>query len=246
MRIQKTEIILNKIPEEDLQVEIQSIISTVKEIILSIEHPVGASIFKINPNPSKMKNGKIDKHPNGVQYIKHQFATEILKLPRWSAETKTISSNIKYKSLSKNIATPGWGPLDFCIKIKTKIGQTNKGTLPPPFNYIDHEFVVEWETGNVSSSHRSINKMISTMFFSNVVGGLLIVPTAELKQYITDRVGNYEELEPYFPLWKIQSKNTEFIRGYLEIIGVSYDELDSSIEYLPKGQDGNAYRFQND
>ena len=62
-------------------------------------------------------------------------------------------------------------------------------------------FAVESETGNVSSSHRALNKMLLGMLKGVLIGGVLVVPTRELYYYLTDRVGNYEELTPYFDLW---------------------------------------------
>ncbi len=52
-------------------------------------------------------------------------------------------------------------------------------------------FGVEWETGNISSSHRSINRMFLGHRQKLLVGGALIVPTRKLYCYLTDRVGNW-------------------------------------------------------
>src|SRR6266568_3295054 len=62
-------------------------------------------------------------------------------------------------------------------------------------------FAFEWETGNISSSHRALNKMLVGLKEGLLIGGALILPTREFYKYLTDRVGNYEELAPYFPVW---------------------------------------------
>jgi hypothetical protein len=49
--------------------------------------------------------------------------------------------------------------------------------------------VVEWETGNISSSHRSLNKMALFLLERKIAAGTLIVPSRELYKYLTDRVG---------------------------------------------------------
>lgn len=100
----------------------------------------------------------------------------------------------------------------------------------------DMWFVVEWETGNVSSSHRAINKMALGMLTGALLGGILIVPTRGMYHYLTDRVGNFEELQPYFPLWR----SLPFKDGLLGIIAVEHDGLSSQSPRIPKGTDGRA------
>ena len=60
----------------------------------------------------------------------------------------------------------------------------------------------EWETGNISSSHRAINKLLLAMRETNILASFLVVPSDKLKIYLTDRIGNIGELRPYFKLWK--------------------------------------------
>jgi len=64
-------------------------------------------------------------------------------------------------------------------------------------------FSVEWETGNISSSHRALNKMAVGLLDGMLVGGILILPSRDMYQYLTDRIGNYAEIEPYFPFGRI-------------------------------------------
>jgi hypothetical protein len=65
------------------------------------------------------------------------------------------------------------------------------------FQVKDRLFCVEWETGNISSSHRAINKMALGILKDILIGGVLILPTRKMYSYLTDRVGNFPELAPY-------------------------------------------------
>lgn len=99
--------------------------------------------------------------------------------------------------------------------------------------------VVEWETGNISSSHRSLNRMILGMLHGSVVAGFLIIPTRNIARYLTGRVGNVEELSPYFEVYrKISVK-----RGVLRVLKVEHDAISTDPSVVPKirkGTDGRA------
>lgn len=99
-------------------------------------------------------------------------------------------------------------------------------------------FVVEWETGNISSSHRAVNKMALGLLQGHLVGGLLVLPTRALYRYLTDRIGNFEELEPYFPMWKA----LPIEQGYLGIMAVEHDEISHKVLRIGKATDGRAAR----
>jgi hypothetical protein len=105
--------------------------------------------------------------------------------------------------------------------------QTNKGL-----------FGVEWETGNISSSHRAVNKMALALLKKVMVGGVLILPTRNMYNYLTDRIGNFPELQPYFPLWR--SLNRSINEGVLEIVAIEHDNTDLSVRRITKGTDGRA------
>jgi len=96
--------------------------------------------------------------------------------------------------------------------------------------------VVEWETGNISSSHRSLNKMALFLLEGKIAAGTLIVPTRALYNYLTDRVGNMQELEPYLKLWRsLPCKN-----GLLEIIAVEHDATSTKVPRIKKMTAGRA------
>ncbi len=96
----------------------------------------------------------------------------------------------------------------------------------------------EWETGNISSSHRAANKIIHAMLNGGLVGGILVVPAESMRRYLTDRIGNITELRPYFPVWSAIQLNA----GVFRVIVVEHDELDSKVPLIPKGKDGMALR----
>lgn len=97
-------------------------------------------------------------------------------------------------------------------------------------------FALEWETGNISSSHRAVNKIALGMLERVLAGGILILPSREMYKYLTDRVGNYQELKPYFNIWK----NFNIKDGFLAIMEIEHDNTDSSVPLVPKGTDGWA------
>lgn len=97
-------------------------------------------------------------------------------------------------------------------------------------------FAVEWETGNISSSHRSINKIALGIIQKILVGGAVILPTRRMYQYLTDRIGNYEELEPYFPFWR----HVVVEDGALALYAVEHDGESLEVPRIEKGTDGRA------
>ena len=96
--------------------------------------------------------------------------------------------------------------------------------------------VVEWETGNISSSHRSLNKMALFLLEGKIAAGTLIVPSRELYRYLTDRVGNMQELEPYLGLWR----SLPCRQGVLEIVSIEHDATSTKVPRIHKGTDGRA------
>jgi len=153
------------------------------------------------------EKGKKRGEGNGVVPIKKAFCL-LLNNAGWELETK-----IEVAARKKP------GPLDATKKIH------------------DGRFIaIEWETGNISSSHRALNKMALGMLRKKIVGGILVLPTREMYQYLTDRIGNFEEIEPYFDLWKSLSIE----EGVLAVIAVEHDGLQEGIPRIPKGTDGRA------
>ncbi len=97
-------------------------------------------------------------------------------------------------------------------------------------------FALEWETGNISSSHRAINRILLGHQRGLVRGGVLIVPTRAMYRYLTDRVGNLDELLPYYSLWRAYAWDD----GVLAIAAVEHDATSRDVERIRKGTDGRA------
>jgi len=103
-------------------------------------------------------------------------------------------------------------------------------------------FGVEWETGNISSSHRAINRLLLGNLKHGLIGGVLIVPSRDLYKFLTDRIGNFAELIPYLELWKSMAG---WSNGVLAIIVIEHDGVDPSAPLIKKGTDGNALFNRN-
>ncbi|HRP37887.1 MAG TPA: hypothetical protein PLS50_08840 [Candidatus Dojkabacteria bacterium] len=116
------------------------------------------------------------------------------------------------------------------------------GMNPGPIDAIKQtdfgDFAVEWETGNISSSHRALNKIAVGIIQGLIVGGILVLPERSLSRYLTDRIGNFEELSPYFPMY-----NNLNIDGVIGVISICHDEIDKNAPIIPKGSDGNALKL---
>ena len=102
------------------------------------------------------------------------------------------------------------------------------------------KIAIEWETGNISSSHRSMNKLAIALGNGIVQVGVLIVPSRDLYQHLTDRIGNIGELSGYLSMW--ESLKSSVTRGLLAVTVVEHDTLtdDAAFSYLPTGNDGRA------
>ncbi len=132
---------------------------------------------------------------------------------------------LKLKDLGWQLETP--------VKISTT---KRPGPMDATYPVRDRLFCVEWETGNISSSHRSLNKMVLGLLKKILIGGVLIVPTRKMYTYLTDRVGNYQELEPYFPMWKALCVE----EGFLAIIVIEHDSVSKDVPRITKMTDGRA------
>jgi Restriction endonuclease BamHI len=96
--------------------------------------------------------------------------------------------------------------------------------------------IAEWETGNISSSHRSMNKITMLVSDGLVAAGVLVVPSRKLYEFLTDRIGNYRELEPYLKLWKsVPCKS-----GVVEIVVIEQDAESMRVSPIPKSVAGRS------
>jgi hypothetical protein len=186
----------------------QRISRDVKQAIDAIRWPPEGPNFTIFP-----ESGKKRGQGNGVKPIKDAFVLKLTSLG-WKPEQRFPRGDDKERKF--------WpGAFDAWLELADE-------KLPP--------FVVEWETGNVSSSHRALNKMAMALMAGHLSGGILVLPTRSLYKFLTDRVGNYREVEPYFPLWK----SLRVPVGYLGVIAVEHDATSPKVPRIKKGTDGWA------
>lgn len=146
------------------------------------------------------------RHGNGVKPIKKACTIALKDRFGWGLETQI------------NYATRSPGKVD-----ATKVLDR-------------HLFALEWETGNISSSHRAVNKMVLGLLRGVFLGTVLVLPSRKLYPYLTDRIGNYEELEPYFDVWRA----VRIEEGFLAIFVIEHDLIDSTVPTITKGTDGRA------
>lgn len=92
---------------------------------------------------------------------------------------------------------------------------------------------LEFETGNISSAHRSVNKLRVGIAMGELDLAILMMPIKQMSFYLTDRVSNYEELEPYFCLLD----GIPFV-----VFGFDADVYCPTAPLLPKGKDGMSPR----
>lgn len=169
---------------------------------------------------------------NGVGFLRSRFLSHIVHKEGWQAEGEVDLQNLQEKpelmlypsleSYSEPI-TSSFGDFDFVT--------TTAGGL---------RVAIEWETGNISSSHRSLNKLSIVLAAKKIHAGVLILPSRSLYEHLTDRIGNIGELSPYLGMWKSMGEAVE--RGLLAIAVVEHDELtdDPKVPYLKAGTDGRA------
>jgi hypothetical protein len=151
---------------------------------------------------------------NGVRVIKNGFIGVLLNRG-WKPEHTYSAVEPERTGTVRPGAFDAWIALD------------DDGALP---------FVAEWETGNISSSHRALNKMALGLIEKRLSGGVLVLPTRDLYRFLTDRVGNFREIEPYFPVWRYLPIEV----GFLAVIAVEHDRESYDVPQIPKGTDGRA------
>ncbi|MBS4207127.1 hypothetical protein [Bacillus sp. FJAT-50079] len=175
-----------------------------------IEHVLESIKLMDNPRGTGTFTLYNGKKANGVKPIKDSYMDR-QKEHGWMLEHK----------LDVGVTTTRPGPIDAVYPVGNKY------------------FAVEWETGNISSSHRAVNKIITGILNGKLLGGVLILPSREMYEYLTDRVGNFRELAPYFDVWS--KANYPIDEGYVAIIEIEHDELtdDPSLQ-IKKGTDGRA------
>lgn len=197
--------------------------------ISSIDHPIGSGTLTLREKTRK-PDGKWAR--NGVGFLRTRFLELMRDVEGWRSESDVDLSRDRpqspvtlYPSLEAYCEpiTSNFGGFDFTTNAAN-------GT----------RIAIEWETGNISSSHRSMNKLAIALSNGIVDVGVLIVPSRELYEHLTDRIGNISELSGYLSMW--QDLKVVVPRGLLAITVVEHDALttDQDFPYLPVGNDGRA------
>lgn len=197
--------------------------------IQRIDHPEGSGALTLR---RKARIGGSDQlQRNGVGYLKTRFLRSMVEDEGWQPEGGFNVGGLPkpvlrlYPDLTPHDEplSSGFGGFDF-------VTQTQSGA----------HVAIEWETGNISSSHRSVNKLVIALRAGRIQAGVLILPSRDLYEHLTDRIGNISELGPYLSMWCDQAPTVS--EGLLAITVVEHDELTDDHEhpYLKSGLDGRA------
>lgn len=244
MKLVKTVLLFEKGAMNASTKEWKDIYKVCKAGVAKCENPPGSGSFSIRMKRHKRDStGKETKQweRNGVSPLKDQFFAHLSGLG-WKLEEpvaleeyfssmasqRDLNSILKvYPSMAPFVDKPSSKPGEFDAYVKTATGA---------------RVVIEWETGNVSSSHRSLNKMCLCMIAGLIDFGVLVIPDRALYRALTDRIGNFEELAPYLVFWNKVSEVIEC--GMLAIVVVSYDHLidkdNESFPYLKSEPQGRS------
>jgi hypothetical protein len=197
--------------------------------IASVDFPEGAGTLTLR---QKYQSPNRQWNRNGVVYLKQRFLDHMQNVEGWLAEANVELAADReqppirlYPSLEsyREPITSKFGGFDLMTT-------GDKGT----------RIAIEWETGNISSSHRSMNKLAIALGAGIIEVGVMIVPSREFYAHLTDRIGNIGELSGYLAMW--ESMKFSVRRGLLALTVVEHDYLtaDAAHPFLPMGNDGRA------
>jgi hypothetical protein len=130
------------------------------------------------------ESGKARGKGNGVKPIRNRFV-ESLRTEGWTIEGK-----------AKNVLDERLGDFD--------------AVLAGP----EKPIAVEWEKGDISSPHLSVNILMLLLKARAISAGVLVIPSRKLCVHLPSRNGCIDEIEPYFSLWK----SMRCREGILEIV----------------------------
>ncbi len=192
--------------------------------------------MKITRHEVLIKSGSIPKLDQTLKEVDTAIKKVVwpLKADKFTINPKPKGNGVKpiKNACMEHLEHKGW-VLEKRLSIKAEM-------RPGPVDAVKmigtKAFALEWETGNISSSHRAVNKIVLGMLERVIVGGILVLPSRAMYAYLTDRVGNFQELSPYFTAWK--SFNIK--DGYLAVIEIEHDATDIKAPQIPKGTDGWA------
>lgn len=190
--------------------EWEAIRAHIHKAVCAADWPPGSGSFTIYP-----ESGKKRGEGNGVKPIKDEALRFLTRTPPPIADGRWVTEH------------------PWPVGERVKPGKMDAAFLLPGDTGL---VAFEWETGNISSSHRSINKVCLGLLSGRLKAGVVVVPSRALYPYLTDRIGNIAELEPYFPLWQA----TPCQEGVMEVIVFEHDAVSRDVPRIPKGTDGRA------
>jgi len=197
--------------------------------IRSIDFPEGSGSLRLR---RKVERPDGQWNRNGVVYLKRRFLDHMVNAEKWHTEVgfdlgkDRVPPNLRLYPSLKLHREP----------ITSMFGDFDLVTTAPAGTHV----AIEWETGNISSSHRSMNKLAIALGTGKIQAGVLVVPSRSLYEHLTDRIGNIGELSGYLSMWKDLEARVE--RGLLAISVVEHNSLtdEPAFPYLPAGKDGRA------
>jgi len=77
---------------------------------------------------------------------------------------------------------------------------------------------IQWRS-NFSCTSYVVPLLLLTIQTGGLLGGFLVVPSDNLKTFLSNRIGGIEELRPYLPLWR----SIPIKEGVLRIEVVEHD-----------------------
>jgi hypothetical protein len=199
------------------------------DAVREVDWPPGTGSFTIYP----------EREANGVNPATAIFEHNIDNKPLWKETGRT-----HFKSLLREI-----GMLDDAVAMLGDYMDDPEAFVNSSWFdamaelEIDgerHIVVFEWETGNISSSHRSLNRIMVGFLSGIISAGIVGLPTRKLYQYSTDRIGNFQELYPYFMIY--EALNTRVENGVFEVVAFEQDAESTDVPRIPKGSDGMSDR----
>jgi hypothetical protein len=221
---------------------------TITGAVGKIVHPAGNDRFVIRRKVPKLDaQGRTSKQwmRNGVVPIKRQFLANLTETG-WRAEMpvglgRAVLAEAKPTAKTTLKEYPSKRDYGFDNADWSEVFREGLGD----FDFYSQSAsglrcVVEWETGNISSSHRSMNKLCLVMLAGLIDIGVVILPSRQLYPHLTDRIGNWEELSPYLSLWHNVGNSVQ--RGLLAVTVVEHDELtdNPAVPFILQGTDGRS------
>lgn len=200
--------------------------------ISSIDFPEGSGSLTLR-RKSRRPDGQWNR--NGVKYLRNRFVKHITGVQRWIPEGQVPLGRDRDQPPIRLYPSGE----EYREPIVSDFGGFDLVTHGPQ-GQNGLKVAIEWETGNISSSHRSMNKLAIALRNGIIDVGVLIVPSRLTYEHLTDRIGNIAELSGYLAMWEGLGASVE--RGMLAVTVVEHDHLtdDEVFPYLPLGEDGRA------